>query len=366
MKSSTGVHFAGLDHLRALAAFMVICWHFTPVAIHKVDQAPVLMPLSLLHEGNTGVSLFMALSGYLFAKLLDGRDILFGEFVRNRFLRLAPLLSVVLAIEIWNLTNNQGWKFHRATEFIAKGLVLPTWPNGGWSIAVEFHFYLLLPFLLRWSRNTVAPLIALLVAAVALRTGVHFLRGNIQDLAYWTIGGRIDQFVLGILAWRCRHLATGRHTAIAFGAFTAFWWWLDSHGGLYGTRDSAIWILQPAIEGVAWAFLIAWYDARQVTDQSRISRIIGAFGSISFSLYLLHFYWIFGYARSLADAGYPIENQYAATMAALVFYVLMFFPAWATHQLMERPFLRWRRSYIATPGATRAPGMQEADKGPAA
>ncbi len=349
MKSSSGAHYVGLDHLRAFAAFMVICWHFTPVSIHKVDQAPTFIPFSLLHEGNTGVSLFMVLSGYLFAKLLDGRAIVFREFIRNRFLRLAPLLAVVLAWWAYRQVHVYGWHLHTATDHIAKGLVLPVWPNGGWSIAVEFHFYLVLPFLLRWSKHSVWPLLGLIIAAMLIRAGVHFLRGNLQDFAYWTIGGRIDQFVLGIIMWRCRSIATTRATGVVFSMFVVFWWWLDSTGGQYGTRDSAIWILQPTIEGIAWAMLVAWYDAREFTGATRLSRVVAAFGSVSFSLYLLHFYWIFDYAESLAKAGYPIEDQVAAAIAALVFFVAMFIPAWITNRLIERPFMRRRRRYAVEP-----------------
>ncbi len=66
MKSCSGAHYIGLDHLRALAAFMVFTWHFT----HSIngfavcyDFTPVLPPLALLDEGHTGVALFMTLSG---------------------------------------------------------------------------------------------------------------------------------------------------------------------------------------------------------------------------------------------------------------------------------------------------------------
>jgi peptidoglycan/LPS O-acetylase OafA/YrhL len=72
MKSSTGQYFIGLDHLRALATFIVFTWHFLHVN-NGHHQTPPIFPLSFLTEGHTGVGLFMTLSGYLFAKLLDGK-----------------------------------------------------------------------------------------------------------------------------------------------------------------------------------------------------------------------------------------------------------------------------------------------------
>ena len=92
MKSSSGQYYLGLDHVRALAAFMVFSWHF--IDIHQGQNAPPpIFPLTFLTEGHTGVALFMTLSGYLFAKLLDGKDINYFSFIWNRTLRLLPLLS---------------------------------------------------------------------------------------------------------------------------------------------------------------------------------------------------------------------------------------------------------------------------------
>ena len=76
MKSSTGMYFVGLDHIRALAAYIVFSWHFVHVHDGHLGDSPSIFPLSLLTEGHTGVALFMTLSGYLFTKLLDGKNII--------------------------------------------------------------------------------------------------------------------------------------------------------------------------------------------------------------------------------------------------------------------------------------------------
>jgi len=63
MISSSGKHYANLDHVWALAAFMVFSWHFLLPEARAVAPIP---PFSLFAEGHTGVALFMTLSGYLF------------------------------------------------------------------------------------------------------------------------------------------------------------------------------------------------------------------------------------------------------------------------------------------------------------
>src|SRR3990167_4468867 len=206
MRSSTGAHFIALDHVRALAAFMVFAWHFThasngyPVPF---DYVPSLFPFALLDEGHTGVALFMTLSGYLFAKLLDGKSISYPAFLWNRVLRLVPLLLlVILAVGI--KTYLVGGDLVAYAYSIAKGAVLPSLPNGGWSITVEFHYYLVLPLLLWMLRKSRLLPLCIVVAAVALRFLWYRERGEIQSLAYWTIVGRIDQFVLGMLAYQFR------------------------------------------------------------------------------------------------------------------------------------------------------------------
>ena len=101
LESSEGRYFYRVDHIRALAAFIVFVWHF----IHSVKGYPVkfnyspsIFPLSILDEGHTGVALFMTLSGYLFAKLIGDRQINYRSFIYNRALRLLPLFMLVILI----------------------------------------------------------------------------------------------------------------------------------------------------------------------------------------------------------------------------------------------------------------------------
>src|SRR5712672_565217 len=99
MRSSLGAYYVGLDHLRALAALLVFEWHFShTVPVVPWGDVPSFFLAAIIDEGHTGVALFMCLSGYLFGKLLDGKQIKYGAFFWNRFIRLAPLLMFVLVI----------------------------------------------------------------------------------------------------------------------------------------------------------------------------------------------------------------------------------------------------------------------------
>jgi peptidoglycan/LPS O-acetylase OafA/YrhL len=82
MRSSSGAHYIALDHIRALAAFLVVTWHFLHTFI-PYEYVPPVFLLSLLDEGHTGVALFMTFSGYLFAKLLEGRPIIYTALSIN-------------------------------------------------------------------------------------------------------------------------------------------------------------------------------------------------------------------------------------------------------------------------------------------
>lgn len=206
MKSTSGQHFLALDHIRAVAAFMVFSWHFThssngyPVPF-EYTPALLLFPFALLDEGHTGVALFMTLSGYLFAKLLEGKKIDFVAFVWNRILRLVPLLLVVVVIVGVRTVADRG-DLVAYFRSILLGAMYPSLPNGGWSITVEFHFYLVLPVLLWMGRKSKWLPVSVLIAALLARYAIWVYRGQAQSLAYWTIIGHMDQFVLGMLAYR--------------------------------------------------------------------------------------------------------------------------------------------------------------------
>lgn len=353
MRSSSGVHYLALDHLRALAAFMVFTWHFThaghgfPIPF---EGAPRIIPFALLDEGHTGVALFMVLSGYLFAKLLDGSSIRYGIFFYNRLLRLLPILFVALTIYIILVHYRHG-DVKALLRDIRNGWLYPTLPNGGWSITVELHFYLVLPFLLFIKRFEPRSLIALLPVYLIMRTILYWRLGEVQSLSYWTIIGRIDQFTIGIIGYQYRSIFSQARIAFATAiGFVGFYYWFDVRGGFYQMpsypSSSPIWIVLPLIEGVAYGVLIAWYDARLIDGRSAISRFIGLLGSYSYSIYLLHFFVVFEAAQFIHMQVMPITNFYIACLWSLFAFCLMIVPGYLSFRFIEEPFLRLRRPYL--------------------
>ncbi|MCG2593765.1 acyltransferase [Ramlibacter sp. XY19] len=367
MKSSSGAHYAALDHVRAVAVFIVIAWHFFhgfaggPVPMRG---APNFFPLALLDEGHTGVALFMTLSGYLFAKLIGTRRIDYGAFLLNRALRLLPLLLLVLAIVGAMWVHAGAITVGEYLKAMGRGTYWPVLPNGAWSITVEAHFYLILPLLLLAARRSPAWLLGLVAAAVLLRAVLWWRLGQVQGPAYWSLVGRFDQFALGMFFFHARRIFTGRHVVAAgvFLLFSAMYWLFDLRGGFDNLpvypSPSPFWIVLPTLEGAAYGLLIAWYESSFTPGAGWFSRTLARFGELSYSIYLLHFFFVFEATRYVHTHVMAISNIYLALAWTVLFYAFMFVPAWLSYTFVESPFLRLRRPYIKEGPAVAPSGGQ--------
>jgi peptidoglycan/LPS O-acetylase OafA/YrhL len=146
-----------LDVLRFFAVMLVLCRHsyicpaeFSP-ALHKVTAF-------LVEGGWVGVDLFFVLSGFLIAGLLFAEqkqhgNISFPHFFMRRGFRIYPPLWMLLAFT-WILLasaylperDNQ-WVWHEL--LFVQNYAEPCLWGYTWSLAVEEHFYLLLPLALK-------------------------------------------------------------------------------------------------------------------------------------------------------------------------------------------------------------------------
>ena len=365
MKSSTGQYFIGLDHVRALAVYMVYTWHFTHFNTNHYDPPPAY-PFSIFSEGHTGVALFMVLSGYLFAKLTFGKQIQYGAFLWNRFLRLVPLLLLVfLIVGLVRYFTDQDMSLY-ARELLY-GFIHPTWPNGGWSITAEFHFYLVLPLLLFVARKNKSLLFLILGIAVCARLLLYHQMGQIQTLSYWTIVGRIDQFLLGIAAFYFRDQIKGRHwmALFVFLGFALFYRYFDLMGGFMENPSypspSHLWIYLPTAEGFTYAFLIAWYDHSFRHGNGPISRFIAAIGAYSYSIYLLHFFVVFKMAHAINDHIVEINNFYQAWWISTLSFAVMIPISYVSYHFFESWFLKFRTRYLIKPEQVQESAQKNPD-----
>ncbi|NNF76976.1 MAG: acyltransferase [Rhizobiales bacterium] len=356
MRSSGGEYYVGLDHVRALAAFLVFNWHF--MYINKGNVTPLegtfdIFLFSLFAEGHTGVSVFMVLSGYLFAKITNKQNLDYPKFLRARALRLLPLLLAVAALVVLRDTVQGGAASGlNALRDIGQGVVLPTLPNGGWSITVEFHFYLLFPLLVLLERRfRGAAAIVLLMALVGRLLLFVFSEtgATLQYVSYGTIFGRIDQFIIGMLvAYYGQFLARKHLIAVAAAASVfALYHVFDRWGGLISnTGHPEVWIYLLTVEGLCYGVLIGWYDRSFAFRDVGLSGLIAKVGAASYSIYLLHIFVVFGMARFVDRHLVSLDTFTLAFLASIVCFVPVAFAGWLSYRYFESYWLQFRVPYV--------------------
>ncbi len=355
MQSRNADYSPEVDHLRLLAAAIVFAFHYFHSFFGgwKSDVAPRWF--ALVSEGYTGVSLFFVLSGYIFMVigLKAGGSVPYGPFLLNRVLRIAPLhLSIfLLAISIhrdsfapadllYALVTNIGTP-PTSRHFIT---------GAAWSISVEFLFYLIFPFLLRFAADP-GFLWRLILILLAARWGAYIASERPTLMIYSTAIGRLDQFLIGMIAATLAPKLAGRGRGAAFalvaGAAVALVLALAlqaKHASyLAPPGRNPIWILWPTIEATLWSALILGYVAWRPRWPAGLGPALATAGSWSFSLYMWHALVIV-----LAQASLPspvgASAAWIATHAALTAAATLAFAA-LSFRTIEKPFLDMRRSY---------------------
>lgn len=208
---------ASIDILRVIAVFLVIGRH-SYVLLQYYEYGPwVRMATAIWQQvGWMGVDLFFVLSGYLVSGLLfRNPDKLEGlKFFIRRGFKIYPAFYILIATTfVYYLVAQctiEPSLFYSEVLFL-QSYAHHFWPHT-WSLAVEEHFYILLPIFLwvlkRTQSNSDRPFNALPVAVLAVCIAalagrvVLFLSGDMSYLrSEWfdTTHLRIDSLAFGVL-----------------------------------------------------------------------------------------------------------------------------------------------------------------------
>ncbi|MGB8941100.1 MAG: acyltransferase [Streptomyces sp.] len=369
MRSSNRQYLVSVDHLRAYAALLVLLCHGTYMISPYLREIPNSDPhdwlysqnplATLVLEGHSGVALFMVLSGFIFTIGTLGKDVHYGRFLCNRVLRIFPLYIALIVLGIG--AHKQGANLLAVLQSLvglgnlpgslSLGAVSSMW----WAIAVELQFYLLFPLFSRLlTKRGPLALLKLLAGITVIRALVWASATgsiSVNSMLYYSLAGRIDQFLLGMVAaWFFVHhrarfqglLKVAVATALATGGIWAF---NQTHAFHERHATRLLWV---DVEGTMWALVVLTYVAT-ISSTGTVSRSIAKIGEMSFSVYLLHYMVVTAIISRrwwFELTGRPVVDAFLTAVAAVLPITLV--AAAVTFNGIERPFLRWRRAYLVT------------------
>ena len=210
-----------LNGLRAASILLVVVGHFT-------------LPEKYVGVSAMGVFLFFGISGFLITRLLFAEQKKFGKiavggFFFRRYLRLYPVLIVYLAL-FMPIMAMQGKSIqpvdvasvllyftnylHNHYEWTGGQFSLPI--GALWSLAVEEHFYLIMPFAFLLARGDPRKVAAFALAFLILPLCFRFLYVTIwpeiigTEYVYRPSETRFDSIAVGVLVAALCELEQGR------------------------------------------------------------------------------------------------------------------------------------------------------------
>lgn len=370
MKSVNIPYIEGVDQLRGVAALLVLLYHGTIFFAAKLGHdglwlfSPYNPLLTLVFEGHTGVSLFIVLSGFIFTYGTYDWEIDYRAFVKNRILRVYPLYITVLffaisikasnfsmavfiqlLLPLFNLYSVEN-ALMRNNEFLAVF----------WTTAVEFQFYLVFPFILRFFKNNgMRFLVQLIGIAIVFRgIGLYLPDTIVRDYSYYTIAGRLDQFIFGMITASVFKQSGAKVLSIgaSYARFSCaaiivlvVMFFFNQAGGFPASKDWRV--FWPTIEAAMWSGFIytylGWYRSLPVL----IGSFFATVGKYSYSLYLTHYFVIMALINAIQirkiTGDYILDGiLYTVCFAAPI---CIFF-AKLMYETIELPFLSLRGRYI--------------------
>jgi peptidoglycan/LPS O-acetylase OafA/YrhL len=357
----------GIDLLRGLAIFFVLMNHVNMQLLFAdvpyTRGLPKQLVWSLVWNGQQGVQIFFAVSGFLITATSLRRwkslsQVSISDFYRLRFARIAPLLLGLLAVlSVLHLAHVKHFVVRPETGGLGRALVaaltfhvnllearrgyLPWNWDILWSLSVEETFYFAFPWVCRiFGRGKL--LIALLLVFVVLGPfGRSVLtHGNPVWREYSYLGG-MDAIAMGCLTAIALHGRRLSRRSLR---------WLGAAGGallvfcLCFSRTAYAWIpertgLYMSIVGVGASLAIA--AAAQTGWRSpRVLAPLLLAGQRSYEIYLTHMFVVVALAAAFAATG---GAMWAVPVFFLSVIVISSLLGEAVGRFYSEPMNRWLR-----------------------
>ena len=358
-----------VDGLRALAVTGVIwahIWLFFNNPSFYIVHIDVNRVLSF---GGIGVDLFFVISGFcmylMYRKKAEKFSIAaYGGFIVKRWKRIAPAFYFVVTFESLLYLFMQG--VFPAKSFFSHLLFINTFNKDNvlsppfWSLATEWHFYLILPLLfikLRNSNEIVYRVLILSVISLGCRmvlfsSNIFLQRITINSDMIWY---RFIEFGIGILAaW---YYAEGKElprwlkgnrgflvtVMIAFAGRALMTTEVLAHLGKMAFTGRAFG--EPVLTLGFALMILNVISSASIFSKLLSGRLLLFIGRISYSMYLCH--WLIAYNTSAWVIKHLGITQ-ASFYGTFVFVLLMLVPvSFICYKILEEPYFK----KVSTPPA---------------
>lgn len=354
-----------LDVLRGLAILLVLASHqvYTPVQGNWKS-----LNSHLITVGQTGVDLFFVLSGFLIGGLLleeisQTAHLDVKRFLIRRAFKIWPPYFALLIVASIQLIRHDGYTIHSVLEKMWPFVLsfqnyIGPWDviTQTWSLAVEEHFYLLLPLLLYslnlWNtkeKGSLRPL-PLVIFGVLIVCNLYRIVGcgfGAYDVSGYNTHVRVDALFFGVFLSYVHSRCSGIKSQ------------LQNRSVLLFTAGCFLVTLRfclpeyPLIVAIQYTLLYVGYglcllavtnlQSGTVIDQvmkSRISKLIAFVGVYSYSIYLWHFEFAGPFVMAKVVPHLPEALKWPLGMT--LYFILSILSGIILAHLIDSPMLKLR------------------------
>jgi len=370
-KASSGTRLDGVDALRGLAIFFVLMNHVNMrLMLGKVEYTkglPEQLVSSLVWNGQFGVQIFFAISGFLIATMTLRRwgslsQVNVRDFYVFRFARIAPLFILLVAtlsilhsahvkhFVVLPKTGGLGrallaaFTFHVNVLEARRGYLPGNW-DILWSLSVEEMFYLFFPLVCRLLGRGKMLIVLLLVFVVLGPFGRTTLAHGNEVWREYSYLGAMDAIALGcltaMLVSRVRFSRAVLRILGGFGlALLVFSLCFSLRAYAWGLGDNG---LNMTLLALGTCMVIA-FAAQTNWTAPRVASPLVKLGQRSYEVYLTHMFIVFAFFDLFLLVGKPMY-----TVPAL--FIVVILVSGVLGELVARfysePLNRWLRKHWA-------------------